>query len=291
MEKRIFPLPGGDGIDLDEFKKMSHEQKCAKVKEAFEKINGTPSTKGVLYNPITKEVMDISSILGTPDETAAVEAVVNCMEDETIMHQVIKREEIQQIADNIRNGKASLKDLQAAEILSSISREEQEGAMVVQNVTSMIIQVAKFTQEERNYRSRVSDYLVPIMSVFSLQGLLSGPDSGCLMGKYKSNPEAMSDLVKELGDDIMEEWTSTATSVPDNLTLAMALITKAIDLTQDIEVSHLKEIEDLVSEASNVEFEIVNGERDGNGSNGTPNMTQANVYDPNNDEMKNILRD
>lgn len=289
---KIIKLPGGAELDCEEFSSLSYEEKYEKIKKVFRDVGEDPTVRGVLFNPHSGEKILIDDIIDTPQEKGLIDAVIKSIENQDISSTMVKKGEMRETLERIKNGEATEEEKQIQQMLESEMAENLEGQMVIQNVAAMVIQVARFVEKERHYTPTMGEFYIPLMSIFSLQALM---DDSTLMHKYLNNPDVGDKVIDALGEDIMNTWKAKVESVPDNLSLAMALTRVIINLIGSVPVGPIDKIANLIESATGVDptgscdVEIVNGPRP---KTVTPNVYTGTPKDADEEEeMRDILRD
>lgn len=285
-------LPGNITIDSDEFAKKSHDEQTAIIKEVFKAITEDPNINGVLFNPETGNRIFVDTVIGTPQEQQMIDVIIDSILKGNISASGISRDEIGTILQKIEDGTATPEEQNLARLFLTQANDDQEACMISQNLSSVICEMAEFVATQRHYDSKIADYYLSLLTIFTLDTVLT---EGTVLNKYRHNPDAGDKVLDMIAEEIYKVCKDKMASMPDDLTMAMALTKLIVRLTKNHPFTYVSEIKDLFAEANghNVEAEFINGPRPKNGSNdGTPsNVVRPNVFDKGSEDVKNAMRD
>ena len=294
-------------MSSDEFKQMSHDEKREAIRNLIHEINEDSSARAVLFNPEEQKSYSLNELIDVIGEEKVIDLLIRAMEQGDMTPRSFTKEELKEALKRKSNGTATSEDEQMISLFNHVT-EESEQIQLNKNLTAIIVEFIDFAQNARHFNPTFGDFLTTFNIIATITGMYT---NGTSLSKYQqAGPITVHHISKEIADDILKTWIDTCSEVPDDYMMLCALleatqvyankikmcdgkIYKEIlhDILPDIEMNENEKCDCCEEDCD------CNGDchcESGNGSNektDQPNIATPKTYTPNDQDMRDMLKE
>lgn len=294
-------------MSSDEFKKMSHDEKREAIRNLIHEIKKDSSARAVLFNPEEQKSYSLNELIDAIGEEKVIDLLIRAIEKGDMSPRSFTKDELKEAFKRKANGTATPEDEQMINLFNHVT-EESEQIQLNKNLTAIVIELIDFAQNARHFNPTFGDFLATFNIIATITGMFT---DGTSLSKYQqTGPVTVHHIAKEIADDILKTWTDTCSEVPDDYMMLCALLEATQVYANKIKMCDGEVYKEILHNVlpdikmhGNEKCDCYGGDCECNGDchceseNGSnekteqPNIATPKTYTPNDQDMRDMLKE